>query len=130
MRLLSKFLIVSVVGLATVVTALSGIGIGVIETVVYQNHVHVLRVELASVERQINALPPKSAVRHGAVLEKLEGFGRGTGDTYFAYRLDGERIFPETASQPQFTPSTVGEMIDNRLGEGWIAADNTRYLSR
>ena len=130
MRLLNKFLIVSVAGLATVVAALSGIGIGVIDNVVYQNHIHVLRVELTSIERQLSALPPKSVVRHDVVLKKLEAFGRGTGDSYFAYRLDGKKIFPEAASQPQFSPQTVSELINKRLGEGWIEAGNTRYLAR
>ena len=89
-----------------------------------------LRVELTSIERQLSALPPKSVIRHDAVLEKWEDFGRGTGDNYFAYRLDGKKIFPEAASQPQFSSETVSEMVNRRLGEDWVEADNTRYLAR
>ena len=46
MRLLSKFGIVSIAGLTVVIAALAGIGIGVIDNVVHQDHVLVLRVEL------------------------------------------------------------------------------------
>jgi hypothetical protein len=54
MRLLSKFLVISVAGLAAVVATLAGIGIGVIDNVVYRDHAFVLAVELAAARQDID----------------------------------------------------------------------------
>lgn len=130
MRLLSKFLLISVAGLAAAIAALAGIGIGVIDNVVYRNHAQVLRIELAQVERQLGGQKVRTPLPHETVLQKLEISGRRTTDSYFAYRLDGERVFPETSDEPQFGAATVASLIDKRLGEGWVPAEDTRYLAR
>jgi PAS domain S-box-containing protein len=51
-------------------------------------------------------------------------------NSYFAYHLDGARIYPAVADAPQFDPSAVSAMIAARLGERWIEIDGTRYLTR
>lgn len=130
MRLLSKFLLISVGGLAVAIAALAAIGIGVIDDVIYQNHARVLRIELASVKQEFSSGADKTSISHQTVIQKLEEFDRRAIDSYFAYRLDGERIYPETSEEPQFGAATVTSMIGRRLGEGWVAADKDRYLTR
>tara|TARA_R110000868_G_scaffold39376_4_gene137090 strand:- start:4377 stop:10016 length:5640 start_codon:yes stop_codon:yes gene_type:complete len=130
MRLLSKFLIISITGLAAVVAVLLAVGIGVIDNVVYENHARILRTELDSLEQQLNARPAKAVIPHKDVLRQLEEFERRTGDFFFAYRLDGELIYPETSALPQFSAATAGRMIEERTGSGWIAAGEFAYLAR
>lgn len=130
MRLLSKYFLISVTGLAVAIAILAGIGIGVIDNVVYENHARVLRVELAAIERQLTSGKPKSPVSNEVVFELFENFDRRTIDSYFAYRLDGERVYPERSSEPRFTEATVTSLIDRRLGEGWIKVDDSEYLTR
>jgi hypothetical protein len=84
MRLLSKFLLISVAGLAVAIAALAGIGIGVIDNVVYRNHAQVLRIELASIERQLDTRSARIVIPHETVLQKLEGLDRVSIDSYFA----------------------------------------------
>lgn len=43
MRLLSKFLLVSIAGLTVMVAVFAGIGVTTIDEVLYQNSLHVLR---------------------------------------------------------------------------------------
>ena len=53
MRLLSKFLLVSIAGLTVMVAVLAGIGVTTIDEVLYQNSLHVLRAEIGSVARTL-----------------------------------------------------------------------------
>jgi hypothetical protein len=53
MRLLSKFLLVSITGVAVMAAALAGIGISIIDDVLYQNSIRVLNAQIGSVTRSL-----------------------------------------------------------------------------
>jgi len=53
MRLLSKFLLVSITGVAVMAAAFAGIGISIIDDVLYQNSIRVLNAQIGSVTRSL-----------------------------------------------------------------------------
>lgn len=130
MRLLSKFLLISVAGLAAAIAVLAGVGIGVIENVVYENHARVLRVELASIERQLNGHPVNKPISRQNTIRLFENIDRRTTASYFAYRLDGDPVYPISGTEPRFSKATVASLIEKRLGEGWLPVQNGKYLAR
>ena len=130
MRLLSKFLLVSITGLAVMVATFAGVGIGVIDDVLYQNSIRVLRAEIASVAQTLEASPSPETRSAEAVADILADHKRGTGDSYFAYAPDGTRIYPPANDRfIPFSAATIARLIDGRESEGWIDAEGTRYLS-
>lgn len=130
MRLLTKFVIVSIAGLTVVIAALAGIGIGVIDNVFYQNHVLVLRVELDVPRRNLTDGQSTLEISDRVIAGMLGGLRQGQGNSYFAYRLNGIRVYPQTSDAPQFAESTVKKMIGARTGEGWLTAGAIQYLTR
>jgi hypothetical protein len=53
MRLLSKLLLVSITGVAVMAAAFAGIGISIIDDVLYQNSIRVLNAQIGSVTRSL-----------------------------------------------------------------------------
>ena len=129
MRLLSKFLVISIAGLAAVVATLAGIGIGVIDNVVYRNHTLVLGAELTAARQDIDDWQSPLPVPEKIIVTALAKNWQRPQNSYFAYRLDGTRIYPAVADASQFGPSAVSAMIAARLGERWIEIDGTYYLT-
>ncbi|MFT5486761.1 MAG: PAS domain S-box-containing protein, partial [Alphaproteobacteria bacterium] len=131
MRLLKKFLLVSIAGLAVMVATFAGIGIGIIDDVLYQNSVRVLHGELGSLTRSLKTSPARTTASAKSISEILVAHTHRTGDSYFAYKLDGTRIFPPADDRfIPFDDNTIARLIADSNGQGWIEAGGARYLSR
>lgn len=131
MRFLSKFLLVSITGLAVMVTAFAGIGISIIDDVLYQNSIRVLNAQMGSVTRSLETPPVQAPVSANAVSETMASFKGATGASYFVYKLDGTRLYPPAGDLfVPFSDTTITRLITERNGEDWVEADGSRYLSR
>ena len=71
MRLLSKFLLVSIAGLTVMVAVFAGIGVTTIDDVLYQNSLHVLRAEIGSVARTLETKPGRALLSDKVLSETL-----------------------------------------------------------
>jgi PAS domain S-box-containing protein len=131
MRFLSKFLLVSITGLAVMVAAFAGIGISIIDDVLYQNSIRVLNARIGSVTRSLETRPVQAPVSPNAVLETMAPFRGATGDSYFVHKLDGARLYPPASDLfVPFSDTTITRLIAEQNGGGWIGVGGSRYLSR
>ena len=130
MRLLSNFLLVSIAGLTAMVAVFAGIGVTMIDDVLYQNGLHVLRAEIGSGARTLETKPDRPPLSDKVLSETLRDQMRGTGDSHFAYSLSGEQLFPPANDRLiPFDKSTITRLVDQRGGEGWIVVEHERFLS-
>ena len=130
MRLLSKFLLASLAGLTVMVAVFAGIGFTIIDDVLYQNSLRVLRTEIASLSQSLESRPERPAITRQAVAETIGAQMRWTGDSYFAFSQSGEQLFPTTGTTfKQFDSDTITRLLDEQGGAGWITVGGERYLT-
>ena len=130
MRLLNKFLLASVTGLTVMVSVFAGIGITIIDDVLYQNGLRVLRAEIASLSQSLETGSDRPTIPGDSFVETIRAQMRWTGDFYFAFRLSGEQLFPPAGgSLKSFDQDTITRLIDGRGHERWITVDGERYLT-
>lgn len=130
MRLLSKFLLVSITGIAVMVATFAGIGIGVIDDVLYQNSIRILHAELGSLTRNLETSRAGTPASAETVSKTLSAHTQLTGESYFAYKPDGARLYPPPGDGfIPFAEDTIARLLTERNGQGWIEADGSRYLA-
>lgn len=131
MRLLTKFSLVPIAALAVVVVIFAGVGIHVMDRVVYENHTRLLEAQLDAIVQNIEFEAGDGEVTSQEVTSALYRHDRSTGFSVgFAFNADGQRLYPPAKEPSLFDGLSPDEAIAARRGAGWLHTAAGSLLGR